>query len=229
MTRQCAKGLLLLCTLFSVAAPAHAQDQPSSPQSPTRPPGLTLSVGAGLAFFDPSIDYGLGTFRRSRTPVVSGSIEVAMNRFMRIQGEGSAWREERSVAVSGTTRTGPLGTGYTGDSTFADRFTYVLMAGNVIGTFGSGRFRPNIGAGAGLGLERRQYSEEVVGCVPHEVGACNSGEFSIDRWSYSLIVQFLAGVDVVLTPRMTAFANIRAAGLENYKTIMMGGVRWSLR
>jgi hypothetical protein len=64
--------------------------------------------------------------------------------------------------------------------------------------------------------------------VPHEVGACDFAEFSYDRWSYSLIVQFLAGVDVVLTPRMTAFGNIRAAGFESDNTIMMGGVRWRL-
>jgi hypothetical protein len=53
-------------------------------------------------------------------------------------------------------------------------------------------------------------------------------EFSYDRWSYSLIMQFLAGVDVVLTPRLTAFANIRATGFESYTTIMRGGIRWRL-
>ena len=102
------------------------------------------------------------------------------------------------------------------------------MTGSVIGRLGSGRFQVNAGAGAGLGTVRLQHSEEGVGCVPHDVGACDVVEFSYDRWSSSLIWQVLAGVDVVLTPRLTAFANIRAAGFESYNTIMMGGVRWTL-
>jgi hypothetical protein len=192
------------------------------------PSGLTFSVGIGLASLGPSIDLGLDTLQRSRTPVVSGFVEVAMNRFMRLQGEAFTWREEMSASVKGSTRTGPLGIGYTGDSSFARRERFILMAGNVIGSFGSGRFRPRIGGGAGLGLSRVQHAEERAGCVPHEVGACDVVEFSYDRWSYTLIWQFLAGVDVVLTPRMTAFANMRAAGFESYNTIMMGGIRWTL-
>ena len=164
MTRPCAKGLLLLCMLFSIPSPAHAQDQPSSPVSPKLLPGLTFSVGVGLASFGSSINHGnLDTFRRSRTPVVSGSVEVAMNRFLHVQGEVFTWREETSVWVRGSTRTGPLGTGYNGDWAFARSNRYIVMTGNVIGSLGSGRFHANTGAGAGLGMERRKDSEEGVG------------------------------------------------------------------
>ena len=110
MTRPCAKGLLLLCMLFSIPSPAHAQDQPSSPVSPKLLPGLTFSVGVGLASFGSSINHGnLDTFRRSRTPVVSGSVEVAMNRFLRVQGEVFTWREETSVWVRGFDAHRPAG------------------------------------------------------------------------------------------------------------------------
>ena len=83
MTRPCATVLLLLCTLLFISSPARAQDQPSSTVSPKLPQGLTFSVGVGLASFGSSLDYGnLDTFQRSRTPVVSGSVEVAVNRFI---------------------------------------------------------------------------------------------------------------------------------------------------
>jgi hypothetical protein len=168
------QGFALLAILLAVPAAARAQGDPSTPVSRKLPPGLTFSVAAGPASGGPT--YG-GISKRTRSAVVSGSVEVAMNRFMLAQAEVFTWRETSSGTSMGRSLTRSLGAGYTGDLMFANRDRDTLIAGNLIGRFGAGRFYGNAGVGYGFGWQRGVRSVQRVGCVPHFVGACDAAPF----------------------------------------------------
>lgn len=221
-----AQKLALSTTLIAAPALAWAQGQPSAPVSAKLPPGLTLSVAFGPA---PSVvTYGDGN-TQSRGPVVSGSVDVALNRFVIAQAEVFSWREQSSRTSRGSAITGTLGTGYTGDWVFNGRARNTAIVGNFLGRFGAGRFHGNAGMGFGVVRERQTTSHRNVGCVPHFVGACNGLAFGFDGWTEGFAIQFLAGLDVAVTPRLTAFANIRAVGHNGTASMVTGGVRWTVR
>jgi hypothetical protein len=220
------QAVMFVAMMFALPASAGAQSQAPAPVSSKLPPGVTFSVGVGGTSRDGSAG---DTFERSRTAPVSGSVEVALNRFMLAQGEVLTWREAHRGTSSGFTMTGPLGAGYSGDFIHQSRERNTAIVGNFLGRVGAGRVYGT--AGFGVGIVRQAYanSGHRTGCVPHFVGACNVPPYDYRGRTTSFTMQLLAGADVVLTPRVTAFVNVRSLGADRTMTTATGGVRWTVR
>ena len=75
-----------------------------------------------------------------------------------------------------------------------------------IGTGSIGRVR--LGAGGGVGLGWFWASTTVTASCPGP-GGMPCGRFESSRRTFSPVVQGVAGVDVLLTPRVLAFAQVR--------------------
>jgi hypothetical protein len=224
-TRRHFAGIALMtASLLAMAGSASAQSQPPTPVSPKLPPGLTFSAAVGGSGSSP--EYG-GSSKRS--PLVSATLEVALNRFMLAQAELLTWRESSSHVSLGRVMTGPIGTGYSGDFRFEDSGRRNALMGNFLARVGAGRVFGTVGFGVGISRDSFSSSTEIVGCVPWAANSCSLTRNQHSGTSQSMPIQFLAGLDVKVTSKLTAFVNARRLTGDNTIATAMGGLRWMVR
>jgi len=186
--------------------------------SPKLPPGMTISGAIGKAFSSAG----------AREPAIAGSVEIAMNRFMVVQGEISTERRQFTDVYGGFVVSNSKGTGFTGTQHYDVNERRTSILGNFIARVGAGRVF--VLAGAGLGTHVRSADQLVTyqGCVPLAGSiTCptNPGPTRDHFTAYEFVPNVLAGVEVRLTPQLTAFATVRS----NETAAAFAGVRWTAR
>ena len=220
------RAILTLSTFLAAPAAAGAQTQGAVPVSPKLPPGITFSAGVGVATGD---SYGLGISSRERSPFVSASVEVALNRFVLAQGEVLTWTHESSGVYPGRVINGLQTVGYSGDAHFSTQRREAAVMGNFLGRVGAGRFFGTAGIGFGISHDWHNDTTDIVGCVPRSKIDCTQTHFENRGSSRTFAVQFLAGLDVMITPKLTAFMNLRSLTSNDSQAIATGGLRWTAR
>lgn len=219
----CLKVSVLVAVLL-LASPPAATAQTASPPTPVSlklPPGITMSGGGGVM-----------TGRNSGSqpvPVFTGSVEVALNRFMLAQVEAASgrWDSHSTHPGRSVTRGGVIG--YTGDYLSSEQRRKTDLVGNFLGRAGAGRVHALFGVGFGLGLRAYEYTSTVVGCIPVQFSPCPTSDPHGGGSHIDFVQQFVAGVDVRLTPRLTAYATFRARTFEDQEKIMLIGLRATVR
>jgi hypothetical protein len=214
--------VLVLVALLVLALPHAATAQTASAPAPVSlklPPGITISGSGGIV---------QGRLQSNGTiPVFSGSMEIAMNRFMLAQIEATSGRWDYEHTSHGSAFT-LGGAGYTGDYVESGSQRRTDLVGNFLGRAGAHRVHVLFGAGFGLGFTSRQFTSAVVGCIPTPLVRCQtSGQ--VPRNSVDFVQQLVAGTDVRLTEHITAFATFRLRTLEETERTVLGGLRATIR
>ena len=170
-------------------------------------------------------------------PVFGGSVEIALNRFMLAQAEVSSGRWDNHSTRSGyyVTQTnfgGPFAgsfTGYSGDFVISEHRRQTNLVGNFLGRAGAGRVHALFGAGFGLGLTHYDDTTTRVGCIPTPSSPCPTSPFHHSGGFTDFVQQFVAGVDVQLTQRLTAYTTFRARTMPAQEMVMLAGLRATIR
>lgn len=216
-------SLPLVATAQTVSAPA--------PVSIKLPPGITVSGGGGVM---------TGVHAdEPRVPVVSASIEIALNRFMLAQVDVSSGRWDNHSTQSGYSFTqtgfsGPLAgsfTGYSGDFVISQQRRQTDLVGNFLGRAGAGRVHALFGAGFGVGMTHSDDTSTRVGCIPTPLSPCPTAPFHWTGRYTDFVQQFVGGIDVRLTQRLTAYGMFRARTLpaDRQQLLMLAGLRATIR
>jgi hypothetical protein len=218
------RAILILSISMAPPAAAGAQTQGAPPVSPKLPPGLTFSAGVGAATAGPS---GFGITSGERSPYVSASVEVALNRFLLAQGELVTWAQKSAGTNPGRVLTGSSIVGYTGDSHFSTQRREIAVMGNFVGRVGAGRYFGTLGMGFGISRDWHNDTTDIVGCVPRSKIDCTQTHYTDRGSSQTLASQVLAGLDVMLTPKLTAFMSLRGLASRDSQAIATAGLRWT--
>jgi hypothetical protein len=216
--------ILILSTPLAAPVAAGAQTQGATPVSPKLPPGITFSAGVGAATAGPS---GFGISSGERSPYVSASVEVALNRFILAQGEVVTWRQASSGTYPGRVINGFQMVGYTGDTNFSNQGREAAVMGNFLGRVGTGRFFGTVGMGFGISRAWHNDTTDIVGCISWSKLACTQTHYERHGSSQTIAAQFLAGLDVMLTPKLTAFMSLRSLTSNDSQAIATAGLRWT--
>jgi hypothetical protein len=216
--------ILILSTCLAASAAAGAQTQEAVPVSPKLPPGITFSAGVGAATAGPS---GFGINSGERSPYVSASVEVALNRFLLAQGELVTWTQKSFGTIPGRVINGFPIVGYTGDSNFANQRRDIAVMGNFLGRVGARRFFGTVGMGFGISRAWHNDTTDIVGCIPSSKIDCTQAHYTRRGSSQTFAGQVLAGLDVMLTPKWTAFMNLRGLASRDTQAIATAGLRWT--
>jgi hypothetical protein len=218
------RAILILSTSVAAPAAAGAQAQGAVPVSPKLPPGITFSAGVGAATAAPS---GFSINSGERSPYVSASVEVALNRFILAQGELVTWTQGSSGTYPGRVINGFQKVGYTGDTNFSNRRREAAVMGNFLGRVGASRYFGTLGIGFGISRSWHNDTTDIVGCVPVSKIDCTQTHYDRRGSSQTIAAQFLAGLDVMLTPKLTAFMNLRSLSSRDTQAIATAGLRWT--
>jgi len=218
------RAILILAAPWVATAAAGAQTQGAVPVSPKLPPGITFSAGVGTVTGDP---YGYGITSREQSPYISASVEFALNRFILAQGEVVTWRYGRSGAYPGRVINGFQKTGYTGDTYFSNQGRQTAVMGNFLARVGARRYFGTLGIGFGISRDQHNDITDIDGCVPWSQLACTPTHYERHDSSRTIAAQFLAGLDVMLTPKLTAFMNLRSLTSHDTQTVATAGMRWT--
>ena len=218
------RAILILATLLAAPTAARAQTQGPAPVSPKLPPGITFSAGVGAATGGV---YGYGIGSRERSPYISASVEVALNRFILAQGEVVTWTQKSSGTYPGRVINGFQTVGYTGDSHYSNQRRETAVMGNFLGRVGRGRYFGTVGIGFGISRDWHNDTTDIVGCVPWSQLACTPAHYEHRGSSQTFAAQFLAGLEVMLTPKLTAFINLRRLTSNDTQAIATTGLRWT--
>ena len=218
------RAILILSASLTAPAVAGAQTQGTAPVSPKLPPGITFSAGVGAATGNPS---GLGISSGKRSPFIFASVEVAINRFILAQGEVVTWTQKSSGTNPGQVINGVQMAGYTGDFHFSNERREIAVMGNVLGRVGAGRYFGTVGVGLGISRARHNDRTDIVGCVPWFQLACTLTQYGYNGSSQMMAGQFFAGLDVVLTPKLTGFVTLRSLTSHETQAIATAGLRWT--
>ena len=218
------RAVPILSMFLAAPAVVGAQVQAAVPVSPKLPPGITFSAGVGAATTGPS---GFGITSGERSPYVSASVEVALNRFLLAQGELVTWTQKSSGTNPGRVLTGSPIVGYTGDSHFSNQRREIAVMGNFLGRVGAGRYFGTLGMGFGISRDWHNDTTEIVGCVPRSRIDCTQTHYTFRGSSQGFASQFLAGLDVMLTPKLTAFMSVRSLTSRDSQAIASAGMRWT--
>ena len=227
----CVKGSVLFAVLL-LASPHAAEAQTASAPTPVSlklPPGITMSGGMGVMTRD--------TADSQTVPVLGGSMEIALNRFMLAQAEVSSSRWDNHSTQSGYsfTQTGFSGpfagsfTGYSGDFVSSEHRRQTDLVGNFLGRAGAGRVHAVFGAGFGLGITHYDDTTTTVGCISTPLSPCSTSPFRSSGSYTDFVQQFVAGVDVRLTQRLTAFGTFRARTMPDQEMVAIAGLRATVR
>jgi len=218
------RAILVLCASLAAPAAAGAQTQGAIPVSPKLPPGITFSGSVGAATAAPS---GFGINSGERSPYVSASVDVALNRFLLAQGELVTWTQKSSGTIPGRVINGFPIVGYTGDSNFSNQRREIAVMGNFLGRVGASRYFGTLGMGFGISRAWHNDTTDIVGCVPQSKIDCTQTHYTRRGSSQTFAAQFLAGLDVVLTPKLTAFMSLRSLTSKDTQAIATAGLRWT--
>jgi hypothetical protein len=174
-----------------------------------------------------------GNSDNQSVPVVSGSMEIALNRFMLAQVEvaSSRWANNWTVDGRSFTQGGAGGSfnGYTGNYVGSDRYRQTELVGNFLGRAGSGRVHALFGAGFGIAFTGSESTSTRVGCIPAPLMPCPTSDFHSSGSYTDFVQQFVGGVDVRLTTRLTAYATVRAHTLPDHRIAALAGLRATIR
>lgn len=162
-----------------------------------------FSVGAGGGF-----GHSLHGDLNFNAPLWEVSARGRIGRRVAVEGAVSEWRrtetfELRNVALIGPD--GPIGQA----GLIAQRSTRVARSieVNLLALGRSGRLTAAAGGGSGVLTMRRDFRQTVSECVSAVPAACaDSRSSSSDA---SLAVQGVAGVDVTIVPRVSAYGQFR--------------------
>lgn len=228
---MCLKAPVLFAALllsFPYAATAQTVSAPT-PVSLKLPPGITMSGGGGVMTRENSDGQPV--------PVFGGSMEIALNRFMLAQAEVSSGRWDNHSTRGGYsfTQTGFSGpfagsfTGYSGDFVISEHRRQTDLVGNFLGRAGAGRVHAVFGAGFGVGITHYDDTTTAVGCIPTPLSPCSTSPFHSSGSYTDFVQQLVAGVDVRLTQRLTAYGTFRARTMPDQEMVMLAGLRATIR
>src|SRR5690349_17870884 len=148
MGRNVARHAAVLAFILTTTpAAGWAQTTASSPKLP---PGITVSAAIGSSI----------TGASPHGPAIAGSVEIAMNRFMLVQGEIATGAFKYSNTYQGQFITTNKGTGYSGDHRIAGTERHTAALANFIARVGGGRVYGM--AGAGLGISNYSRTETTT-------------------------------------------------------------------
>jgi hypothetical protein len=111
------------------------------------------------------------------------------------------------------------------------RYRHTTLVGNFLGRVGTERVQALFGAGFGLNFKATESTIANVGCIPTPQISCSVLNFDSDDSETGLVQQLVAGVDVRLTDRLTAYATIRARTLPepDQQVALLAGLRATVR
>jgi hypothetical protein len=208
-------GLPHSATAQTVSAP--------TPVSLKLPPGITVSGGAGVM--------SVQNADQKSVPVFGGSMEIALNRFMLAQVEVASGRSDYHDTYEGYFFTTNGVTGYSGDFVSSGQRRQTDLVGNFLGRAGKGRVHALFGAGFGMTFMASKNTSTRVGCIPAPLSPCPTSDFYNTGSYVDFVQQFVAGVDVQVTKRLTAYATLRGRTMpvDLQQTAMLVGLRATVR
>ena len=216
MFRQMLAGLVVVAAGLAAAPGAAGQD---------REPRFTVGGGAGMS--DPF--HGDFDFRAVGWEVASRG---RPGPYLTIEGFASGWRhstETRRLGVPLENSTSRIGT--VGELSQRTVRQTQAFGASLLPTFSAGRATAVIGGGANVMFFQHRFDQQLSNCSSTTAVTC--GSFSNARTSSDLGVHALAGIDVVVAPRVTVFgqyrllAPVRDPGSGH--AALLAGVRLGLR
>ena len=216
MFRQVIAGIGVAVAGLAAAPVATGQD---------REPRFTVGGGAGMS--DPF--HGDFDFRAVGWEVAARG---RPGTYLSIEGFASGWRhsaETRRLDVPLQNPTGPIGT--IGELSQRTVEQTQAFGASLLPTFSAGRATVVIGGGANVMFFQHRFDQQLSNCNSTTPVTC--GSFSTARTTSDLGVHAVAGIDVVVAPRLTAFgqyrllAPIRDPGSGH--AALLAGVRLVLR
>ena len=216
-------SVLFAALLLALPNAAMAQTASPVPVSLKLPPGITVSGGAGVMSVQDA--------DQKSVPVFGGSMEIALNRFMLAQVEVSSGRSDYHSTYGGYSFTDNGVTGYSGDFVSSGQRRQTDLVGNFLGRVGKGRIHALFGAGFGMTFLATASTSTRVGCIPTQFSPCPTSDYDDSGSYYDFVQQFVAGVDVQLTPRLTAYATFRGRTMpiDMQQTALLVGLRATIR
>ena len=104
----------------------------------------------------------------------------------------------------------------------------MAVMGNFVGRVGARRYFGTLGIGFGINRTWHDDTTDIVGCVPRSQIECTQTRFTRRGPSQMFAGQLLAGLDVVLTSKLTAFTSLRGFTARGTQAIATAGLRWTV-
>ena len=192
MTRLVSAGLVVVVAAFAAATTAAGQD---------REPRFTIGGGAGVTYpFHGDFD-----FHAAGWEVVARGTPAA---HLTVEAFASTWRHTTETKRIGLPLQGPSGViGTVGELSQQTRDQIQAFGVSLLPTFSAGRATFVVGGGANVMFFQHRFEQELRDCVATTAITC--GRFSNAHTSSDLGAHAVAGIDVRVMARLTAFGQYR--------------------
>jgi hypothetical protein len=192
MTRLVSAGLVVVVVALAAATAAAGQD---------REPRFTIGGGAGVS--DPF--HGDFDFHAPGWEVAARGRPLA---HLTVEAFASMWRHTTETSRTGLPLQGPNGViGTVGELSQRTQDQTQTFGASLLPTFSAGRATFVAGGGANVMFLQHRFEQELRDCVGPAAITC--GRFSNARTSSVLGTHVVAGIDVRVMPRVTAFGQYR--------------------
>jgi hypothetical protein len=192
MFREMVAGIVVVAVGLATAPVAAGQD---------REPQFTVGGGAGMS--DPF--HGDFDFRAAGWEIAARG---RPGPYLTIEGFASGWRHSTETRRLGVPLENPAGrVGTVGERSQRTVRQTQAFGASLLPTFSAGRATVVIGGGANVMFFQHRFEQQLSNCSSTTPVTC--GNFSNARTASDLGVHALAGIDVVVASRVTAFGQYR--------------------